>query len=73
MLVARAQDCCRCKANEILVSVIRDSRVFIIDASARDTFGIPDACTAVADAGAAKAKSIADSAFRSIPTDTARS
>jgi hypothetical protein len=58
-LVTRAQDYCLCAADEIMVTVARGSRIFVIDAPAHDTIPIPPSCLALADSGAAT-----DSTFR---------
>jgi len=71
-LVARSQDYAPMPANEIIVSVARGSRLFIVDAPARDTLPIPSNCAVAADSGQARSKALVDSAFSTTPQDSAR-
>src|SRR5690242_366828 len=70
-LVARSQDYSPRPADELIVSVARGDRIFIIDAPARDTLPIPPRCRVAADSAIAHSKSLVDSAFRTTPPDTA--
>jgi hypothetical protein len=70
-LVSRSQDYAPSEADEIMVSVARGTRVFVIDAPARDTLPIPLACSESADSGKAISKAFIDSAFQTTPQDTA--
>jgi hypothetical protein len=58
MLVARAQDDCFCTPDEIMLSVARGDRIFVIDAPASDTIPVPQECRAFATPGTAAADSV---------------
>lgn len=69
MLVARSQDYSPQPANELLISVERGTRIFIIDAPAAVTIPIPPRCAAAADSGRARSGTLVDSAYRTRPPD----
>jgi len=70
-LVARSQDYSPRPADELIVSVARGTRIFIIDTPAHDTLPIPPSCQAAGGSGHARSKSLVDSAFRTRPPDSA--
>ena len=69
-LVSRFQSEAGSEVNEIMISVARGTRIFVIDASARDTLPIPLACSESVDSGKAISRALIDSALRSTPQDT---
>jgi hypothetical protein len=69
-LISRFQGEAGSEANEIMVSVARGTRIFVIDAPARDTLPIPLACSESVDSGKAISKALIDSAWQSTPQDT---
>jgi hypothetical protein len=70
LLVARAQDYCDCKPDEVFVSALRGHRVFIVDAPARDTLERPATCVVAAKEAAAASKALFDRALAMSPHDT---
>jgi hypothetical protein len=69
-LVTRSQDYSPRAADELMISVARGARIFIIDTPAHDTLPIPPACVAVAESGRARSRALVDSASRATPRDT---
>jgi hypothetical protein len=70
-LVARSQDYSPRPANEIMISVERGTRIFIIDAPAAVTIPVPPRCIAAATSGMARSRALVDSAYRTRPPDRA--
>lgn len=60
-LVSRSQDYAPKPADEVMISVARGTRIFVIDSPASDTLPIPAGCGAAADSGRAISSALVDS------------